>query len=270
MKFRKANVKYPAQGLAEYGLIAVLVAIAGISALTMFGSSISGMLQGLQGSFAGIKTEAATTFREGSQPGEISATLPPGGSPATGQPDQSVPVNTPQGPVVGTSPAPDVSSPAPAPSTAGALGASEKILADVEVLEQLKQKLSLDPNTDPALLDLITKLAIAGHTLGDSVSSCSGMNCMMSGVPDKHMGFMDVHMLVMDYFGSHWGSVPMSVQQTINGAVDRINGNVSSVTGMGPGSIMGDGSTGGGSSGQIHDDANLICNNGGDTSQCTK
>lgn len=156
--------------MAEYGLTLALIAVASISALTLLGGSISGLLQNISGTL-GAQVAAAPS----SPP---AAAGPASGGGNTGTPLEepvASPVNTSTSPLnsgISTTPVTDLgTNETQTVVTAGSLGTKDQIYQYASRIEQVANKIISNPYfNDPTFRNMILDLAKQGRTVGDTVT----------------------------------------------------------------------------------------------------
>jgi hypothetical protein len=266
----------PGQSLSEYAIVIGLVALLGIAAVTMLGTSIQDGLANINGGNAAPSTAVVsnappggTTSPSGGSSGStsgLSSMLPP---PGPGQQQVCFQSGTCVNiPVVDST-----------TLTAGANG-GQLTHQFADVLSQIALQLQADPNADPQVSTLVTRIANAGHTMGNTEASfiqsyecCASTNYTsnLSGLSDSiehtQADFNLNHQLLSDYLSSNPNSLPPELQSMIALEVGQIN--QLAVNGFLDASVI---------SGALppnsqavtltHQDSNTICNSGGDTSVC--
>lgn len=271
------------QSLVEYGFIGSLVLLASLGALLMMGGNLDALLQNLKqdltfninaaGSSA-ANSNAPNGVQIADGPGQI---IPPPGAGETRICSESGwCINVPDTEGIHLT------------GTSGALG-GELTQSMANVIQQIAQQLAQDPNTDPALLDLVTQLANNGHTIGDEeirlATNCpAGSYCgsyeyidvvAHNTIPiaEATATFNNTYQALQSYLAANPGALPMEMQNVISFEVSEINsisGSFSNHYDTNWNQIDGNiylfNPPNGGE--LTHQSANNICGSGGNTSQC--
>lgn len=297
----------PGNALAEYGIIAGLVGITCVGGLTAVGDSLNLGFDSIGSQFNGnIAASAPPSNGPNQAPGSSSA--PSSNAIAT----QSPPQNTLPAPAAGQEQAcfesgwcvnvPVVSNTV-VDSTTGAIGT--KLTHEfANVLGQIAKQMEATGNPDPNLLNLITQLALEGHTLADleqgvidvcppgqtcstTTSSTGGISYSSSdsllgkalmSVNGQNGNFQKLYAQVEAYLQVNPNSLPPEMANIIHleaGEIIKIanayntgaNANVSAVNGTASINESWDFAY---DAELTHQSANTICSNGGDSIQCVQ
>lgn len=164
-------------------------------------------------------------------------------------------------------------------ATTGANGSQELIKEQADLVQSIADQLANDPNADPTLIDLVTRLALAGHTIGNNLDqSVATLNdpAAFFNTYDAFwrsvMPYNDLKDQLNSYLAANPAALSPDMQQAIQGAVDATNAKAGTLVGAeGPNydgwnAIDPNANAGG----TINDDANTTCQNGGDTSVCVQ
>lgn len=163
-------------------------------------------------------------------------------------------------------------------ATTGANGSQGIIRDQASFLEDIAAQAANDPNADPALVDILTQLANAGHGVGSNLENTLN-NYNTGSFGDAYntywqstVPFIGKTADLASYLAANPGALPPEVQSIVNGAVDRINSNMGKFIGAeGPSMDQWAAEVGNaGTAGDIHDDSNTVCSNGGDTQSCVQ
>jgi len=156
----------------------------------------------------------------------------------------------------------------------GANGTQQVLHNDADMLAQIAEQTANDPNADPTLKDLVTRLANAGHTIAGNLDSASdsyqGKGGDYFSTYDafwrSQMPYDALKKETLDYLQAHPDALPPQVQATLHGAADSINDKLATLIG-------GDGPKYDAWQGMvqpINQDSNTICANGGSGPDCTQ
>jgi Flp pilus assembly pilin Flp len=215
------------QSLAEYGMVIGLVAAVGIAAVALLGGSLQDGLANINGGNATPSTLAITDAPPGgvSSPGGtsgLSTLIPP---PGTGQEQicfqsgycANIPV------IDGTT------------VTTGANG-GQMTHQFADVLSQIALQLQADPNADPNLVNMITRVANAGHTIGDieaffihSYECCgttnytTNLSSLSSSITSTQTFFNSEYQELSHYLSTNPNVLPPELQSVIALEVEQIN-----------------------------------------------
>lgn len=267
------------QSLTEYGIGIGLLTVVSITALTGMGMNLNNI-------FSGMITQAPAA------PSPAPSTPPPATpSPAT-SPTNQIPAWVPTALAKlppaspGTQPAcfdglcvnlPIVDSSNNIVDTTGGNGA-ERIHQFANVLTQIAEQLKQEPNSDPAITQLISDMAIKGHGIGDQneivAKQCTplankpGFTCnsaVMITINEKGNAFSNVTNDFWNYYIKHpnsLGSTSLSVIQQNLYSIKNLNALQNfTLTGGGPQGSFVEKSTN--NVYLAHQSANNICDQGG-------
>lgn len=242
------------QGLTEYAMIGGLILCVAIGALVLMGKNVSQIFGGMLGSHPPAAASAA-----------------PGGGPAnsTAVTSGGNPTSAATTPAAAQSPASQPQTQAPSTQTAsasftsGALGTTlEQTQADANSLANMAAQLKNDPNADPAAVDLITKLANAGHQLAltetATATACGSGNCSTDQFTADYNNYESLQHQTEAFLAANPGILPANATSTIMSATTHINTLADAYVPTVNAQI----------DAQTHTTANTICANGGDTASC--
>ncbi len=264
------------QSLTEYCFIGALILVASIGILLALGGNLNGALASLKGDLQSHINGAANANGGGQNqqptidpngPGQV---IPP---PQAGQ-NQFC---TASGWCVNV---PDTSNVNLAGTTGSLGGEISQQMADV--IAQIALQLQQDPNTDPALLNLVTQLANQGHAVGNAEVELA-TNCPLSTYCGTYVGtysqntsfiqdatntFNTTHQQLQQYLATHPNALPIEMQNTIHFEVSEINSISSGFSNhwderwqIYDGNVYDFNPPNGGQ--LTHQSANTICSNGG-------
>jgi hypothetical protein len=162
----------------------------------------------------------------------------------------------------------------------GANGARLGIMTQANLLQQIAEQAAKDPNADPAIVDLVTQLANAGHHIGDSLDTAildySTGGAFLSSYDTfwkSALPFGDIKNQLDAYVAAHPESLTPEMQAAIAGATGTISGKMGTLVGANSASfenwdalINAPTEVPAG----IHIDSNTICQNGGKLTACTQ
>jgi Flp pilus assembly pilin Flp len=281
---RNISMRHPGQGMAEYSLIGGLLVLVAIGALGLLGGQVNTLFGNMLGG-SGTDQNASTVQTANT----------------TTQQSQNTAISTAQQTLINAGIAYDTITTANGVTiqmpviqggttvqTAGASG-SQLTYGFSDVLTQIAQQLEASGQADPALVQLITDLALKGHLIGDNqrflencVSSCNS-NELITSYSDSFNTvamqltpeFQTLHQQVLDYTTAHPEALPASLMTVIDLQARQIENIVQTTASptswqatetdpCGPICIDTTEST----ATLIHQDANTICSSGGDTGQC--
>jgi Flp pilus assembly pilin Flp len=157
----------------------------------------------------------------------------------------------------------------------GANGAQQAVHDDANMLKNIAEQLANDPNADPTLLDLVTRLANAGHTIANNLDKAADTYgtgqyfYTYDAFWRSQMPYDDLKAQTLAYLQENPQALPPAVQQALTGAADDINARLALlINSDGPNHQNWDIMRA--SVDPTHQDSNTICNNGGDTGQCIR
>lgn len=231
----KQRHSQPGQSLPEYALAIGLVTLVATIGLTSMGGEINGF-------FSTINTSLASIFGQDSPSGNPTAPntpmkaapespILPGVLPGNAMPTwvSAALAKLPPSPP-GTQPVcfnrmcvnmPVIDDTNDAVDTVGGNGA-QKVYAFSDALEQLAQQLAQDPNSDPILTQLVSKLANTGHGIGDQHTlfsqQCPNTNCAgetPNTLRAKSDAFDTAKRQIDTYLAAHPDSLNASAQSVI-------------------------------------------------------
>jgi Flp pilus assembly pilin Flp len=299
---RQTQISLPAnrpsgQSLSEYGLVLSLVAVVCIGGLTLFGGQVTNVLANLGASVAPHPVKAPDI--------EI-AQVPASASPVSAVPASVAPVSSVPVTAVTRTPPPKgmdqvcfqsgscLNVPiVPAKTSITNVSASNGIKLTgqfADTLMQIANQLAADPNADPTLRDMITKLANNGHSIADNegsmINACPpGSECInnISAFNSAHMAtysagntFNSQYTAVMDYLQTNPSALPPEMQNMVTLESQQIQ-NIASAYIAAPTKQSSDVAGSAPSANWSVKDtqlteqsANTICNNGGETTQCVR
>lgn len=165
----------------------------------------------------------------------------------------------------------------------GANGARDTIHEQADLLSQVAEQIAADPNADPALLDLVTRLALAGHDIGNDLDQSIGTftdPVAFYGTYDTFwrslLPYTDLKNQLSSYLSEHPAALPAEMQKAIDGATSATFSKAGLLIGAeGPNydswnTMISDPVTAGGAPVEVHGNANTVCRNGGNRGICIK
>jgi Flp pilus assembly pilin Flp len=190
------------QGLSEYGLIAALIGVALVIALIPLGQSIAGVFSNILGTSSKTVAVARQPAGDGKPTSNLNQPLSSLGSGATT-------------PLSNITTAVDTTSKTTI-QTAGSMGTSEQVYADANKLQQIADQLKQE-GADPGLIDLITRLANAGHTVGDTIAAENQKSTpSLSPIERAGIQFQNVKTELDTYLQTHPNILDTSKTSPIN------------------------------------------------------
>jgi hypothetical protein len=257
--------KYPGQGFNEYALIIGLVVVVSVVGLGAVGMNLNQIFSNM------------ITMEEPAPPSTPSL--------ASSSPSETV--SGPAAPIfIGPLPAepicfdgmcvnlPIVSAENGVVDTTGGNGA-EHIQSFSNVLEQMAIQLDL-AGADPALVQLISNLALRGHNLGDAQATVQNKALGPSGGGGISMGkrhaddykkaqskFNNQYQQLTQYLAAHPEALPETSQFIVDLQVSQINTLSQAVTASAGAKSGPKPTVNNGSAGLIHQSADTICDQGG-------
>jgi hypothetical protein len=156
----------------------------------------------------------------------------------------------------------------------GANGSQQVLHEQSDLMSSIADQMANDPNADPTLKDLITRLANAGHTIADNldsaVDSYNGKGGDYFSTYDafwrSQMPYDALKKQTLDYLQAHPDALSPQVQTALHGAADSINARLAMlIDSTGPKYDAWQNMVQ-----PIHQDSNNICANGGSGPSCTQ
>jgi Flp pilus assembly pilin Flp len=276
-------MRHPGQGMAEYTLIGSLLVLVAIGALGLLGGQVNTLFGNMLGG-SGTAQSTGTV--------QIANT--------TTQQSQNTAISTAQQTLINAGIAYDTITTANGVTiqmpviqdgttvqTTGTSG-SKLMSGFSDVLSQIAQQMEASEQADPALVQLITDLALKGHDIGTvkakiefCLNTCGTSNTSW-GTNDYNTmttiygpEFQTLHQQVMDYVAANPGALPSvltsiidlqatQIENIVQATAAPITWQATTTDGCGPNCATSYEST----ATLIHQDANTICSSGGDTGQC--
>lgn len=256
--------------LAEYAAIGCTVVIMSIAAFLILGGNLNEHMQGLRDDMAAHilvanQAKAATITDTSAVDGVHQETYFPGARICySGSICLDMAAVNAQGSVQST----------------GANGARIGIVMQAGLLGDIAQQMANDPNADQTLVDLVTRLANAGHHVGDSldqaIAGLSGSGDFYSTYDAFWRSVMPVTDL-KNQLDSYVQAHPEAMTPEMKSIVDNATGAISGKAGLLVGAegptyenwdTMINAPTP--ASAGVHEDSNVICNQGGKLTVCLK
>jgi Flp pilus assembly pilin Flp len=275
------NARQQGQSLAEYGLIISLIAVVSIGGLMILGQSLGNVLSGMRNTVMG--QHSSTSSLANSLTGS-------GGSLGATSLQQSPTARSVSGPgsacyADGQCLNLDAVN-AVSTNTAGANG-SEFVKSYADIFEQIAQQAANDPNADPTLRELATKLANSGHTLASheatilqQVTDNYGVqNATRDGFNAERNNFGDLKAEFASYLQYNPGALPPEISAIAMDAASQIETHTENYLLTDSTSILNESGvmqnvqrdTKPTDAAQpVRNNANTICRNGGNTTGCIR
>jgi hypothetical protein len=242
--------KTKGQSLTEYSLSIALVALVAMVGLTILSNSINQGIKGITNKFKINPPPSVVALS--AKPANASMSLP------VSVLDQSAIVNARPCDTDGN-----------CSSHVTGVNGIENTQAQSDVISSILNQLSNDPNADPGLVDLITKLANSGHKIADYETQ--GLINAAMGVNLEGATYQSLYTQLISYLASHPNVLSASMSPQLTKAADWISTHVSELSvssnknyvSAWADNVMG-------SSANTTQQSNTVCQNGGDTKECVK
>ena len=301
------------QAIVEYTLLLTLVALACVAAMSPLGQAIQAGLQGMVNGIAGGNGGGLIAAAPGGGGGPLTPASGGGtGGSTTDGGGTTTPTSSGGSTYVSPPPTPYqdrvclasgmcVNVPrvenGPPTDTTGSNG-GQLTSSFANVLDQVAEQLKQDPNTDPKILDIVTRLASQGHAvaaaeIGSDIAvaeNCPNSICTLdkltavtnarAGVDTTTNAFSSLQAELYNYLSMNPGALPPAFQNVINQSGNNIvsaatpfrdtmfSGVYEGGTFLGYGVISGEEAMKAITLTKM--DSNTICGSGGDTSVCVQ
>jgi len=275
------NRSSPGHGVAEYGILSVLLLVGSIGMLSLMGTDIDGLFKSFHISPAQLRTSAGAPQTLAAT-GNNNAALTAAANSAAGFNPSGLPRGVGQEQVcfrnnLCTS---MLSIAGGSTDTSGGNG-TQLVLGSVDSINQLIQKLKQDPNSDSSLIGLLTQLANNGHDIGNTISvpvntdpSNDNRGSVGAQIVSQIETLNTSKFALVDYVNAHPKSLDPVVKEFVTAQADNIQAigrsrtDLAGCTGGECGPVGEVYFKDGGSADLVHQDANSICKSGGNQNKC--